>query len=258
MINGVNFIDGLDGLAGGVVTIAFLGLGAAFSLAGSPAGLLVAVTLVGAILGFLRYNSAPASIFMGDVGSHFLGYALAVYALLGTAHAHPVMALVVAAAAMGLPVLDGVMTTIRRPQYDKPLLNSDGDHLHHRLMLRFSRTTVVRILYAVSAVFAVGAALMALSPLPAALGVFGAGVLGVFGFLYWLGYLPGRFASGPADRRAQPIPSELVGAPTSGDGASHPVAPPVLHASRPAAGGGGGQADLGTPPALTPATAPER
>lgn len=256
VINGVNFIDGLDGLAGGVVTIAFVGLGAAFLLGGSPVGLLAAVTLIGAILGFLRYNRAPASIFMGDVGSHFLGYALAVFALQGSAHAHPVMALVVAASAMGLPVLDGIMTTIRRPQYDKPLLNSDGDHFHHRLMLRFSRTNVVRILYAVSAAFALGATAMALSPLPVALAIFGLGLLGVYGFLYWLGYVPGRFAAGPADRRTRPLPVELMDVPTSGDGSSHPVTPPVLQSTRPSTNGN--HSESGAASAFTPAAAPKR
>ena len=257
VINGVNFIDGLDGLAGGVVTLSFLGLGAVFLLGGSPGTLLWPVAIVGGVLGFLRYNRAPASIFMGDVGSHFLGYALALFALQGTAHAHPVMALVVAASAMGLPVLDGIMTTIRRPQYDKPLLHSDGDHFHHRLMLRYARTTVVWILYAISAAFALGASVMAVTPMPQALAIFGLGVLGVFGFLYWLGYLPGRNASGPADRRARPLPLELVDAPTSGDGASLPVAPPVFP-SRPAVNGDGGHAEGGAPPTLTPSASSKR
>lgn len=257
-INGVNFIDGLDGLAGGVLTIAFVGLGAAFLLGGSPAGLLLAVTTVGAIVGFLRYNAAPASIFMGDVGSHFLGYTLAVFALQGSAHADPVLALVIAASAMGLPVLDGIVTTIRRPQYDKPLLHSDGDHVHHRLLLRYPKSTVVRILYALSAFFALGAAAMAASPKPIALALFGVGMLGVFGFLYWLGYLPGRFAAGPADRRLRPLPAELVDARSSGDGASLPVGSPVLQASRPPVNGAGVHAEAGPTQALSPAASPER
>lgn len=257
-INGVNFIDGLDGLAGGVLTIAFVGLGAAFLLGGAPAGLLVAVTTVGAILGFLRYNAAPASIFMGDVGSHFLGYTLAVFALQGTAHPDPVLALVVAASAMGLPVLDGIVTTIRRPQYDKPLLHSDGDHFHHRLLLRYPKATVVRILWALSGAFAVGAAAMAASPAPVALALFALGMLSVLGFLYWLGYLPGRFAAGPADRRAHPLPEALLDAPSSGDGSSMPVGSPVIQSSRPPVNGVGAHAEAGPTQALSPATAQER
>lgn len=254
VINGVNFIDGLDGLAAGVVTAALVGLGGAYLIGGDLGGLIVAVAAVGAVLGFLRYNAAPASIFMGDVGSHFLGYVLAVYALQGTAHADPVVALIVAAVAMGLPVLDTLVTLFRRPQYDKPLLHSDGDHFHHRLLLHYPKATVVRILWMASAVFAVGAMAMAAAPAGVALGIFAVGVLGVFGFLHRLGYLPGRYATGPADRRRRSVPMD-VEVNVGGDGALHSAEANVVRPSRPAAGAPG---DPDPSQALTPAVAPER
>ncbi len=198
-INGVNFIDGVDGLAGGVVAIALVGLGVVHAIGGDISGIVLVAVALGAVLGFLRYNVRPASIFMGDVGSHFLGYVLAVYALQGSAHASPIVALTIAAVALGLPILDALVTLIRRPQYDKPLLHSDGDHFHHRLMVRYPTAKVVRILYLVSAFFAASAILMALTSAQGALIVFIAGVVAVGGFLYWLGYLPGPNAKGPAD-----------------------------------------------------------
>ncbi|MDX1440110.1 MAG: MraY family glycosyltransferase [Rubricoccaceae bacterium] len=199
IINGVNFVDGMDGLAGGVVAVAFLALGTVFVLNGDVAGVLFAPVMIGILLGFLRYNKAPASIFMGDVGSHFLGYMLAVFALSGTGHADPVVALCVSAVAVGLPVLDTLLTLIRRPQYDKPLLHSDGDHFHHRLMERYEKPVVLRILYVASVCFAVGAVLMSVTPTTGALSLLAVGGVAGVGFLYWLGYLPGRYATGPAD-----------------------------------------------------------
>ena len=198
-VNGVNFIDGMDGLAGGVVTIALVGLGVVHAIGGDISGIVLVAIAIGAVLGFLRYNVRPASIFMGDVGSHFLGYVLAVFALGITAHGNPIVALTIAAIALGLPILDAVITLVRRPQYNKPLLHSDGDHFHHRLMVRFPNAKVVRILYLVSVFFAASAVLMALSSTQGAMIIFLLGVGAVVGFLYWLGYLPGRYANGPAD-----------------------------------------------------------
>ncbi len=226
-VNGVNFIDGMDGLAGGVVAIALVGLGIAHAIGGDISGIVLVAVAVGAVLGFLHYNVRPASIFMGDVGSHFLGYVLAVFALGITTHGNPIVALTIAAVALGLPILDAVVTLVRRPQYNKPLLHSDGDHFHHRLMVRFPNAKVVRILYLVSVFFATGAVLMTLSSIQGALIILLLGVGAVFGFLYWLGYLPGRYANGPADgygstRSLHSIVVDAARFP-GGDGAMQPV-----------------------------------
>lgn len=226
-INGVNFVDGMDGLAGGVVAIALLGLGAVHAIGGDLSGIVLVAVSIGAVLGFLRYNFRPASIFMGDIGSHFLGYLLAVYALHGTAHVNPIVALSIAAVVLGLPILDTLITIIRRPQYDKPLLHSDGDHFHHRLMVRFANEKVVRILYLVSMFFSGSAILMALSSTAAASIIFLLGLGAVVGFLYWLGYLPGRYAMGPADGYGSTRSLHLFAVdaihPSGGDGAIQPA-----------------------------------
>lgn len=258
-INGVNFIDGMDGLAGGVIAIGLIGLGAVHIIGGDLSGIVLVAVTLGAVIGFLKYNVRPASIFMGDVGSHFLGYVLAVYALQGSAHASPIVAITIAAVALGLPILDALVTLIRRPQYDKPLLHSDGDHFHHRLMVRYPNAKVVRILYLVSAIFAASAVLMALTTAQGALVVFVFGVAAVGGFLYWMGYLPGPNAAGPAD----------------GHGSSRSLHGIVIDASQYPGGDGSVQpADLSLTPrseasstrrveagpnkSLAPATSPER
>ncbi len=227
VVNGVNFIDGMDGLAGGVVAIALIGLGTVHAIGGDVSGIFLVAVALGAVLGFLYYNVRPASIFMGDVGSHFLGFVLAVLALRGTAHENPTISLTIAAVVLGLPILDMLITIIRRPQYDKPLLHSDGDHFHHRLMVRFPDERVVGILYLASGFFAGGAVLMALSSAQAAVLIFCLGVVVVSVFLYWLGYLPGRFSTGPADGRgATRSLYRIVVDParlSRGDGAVQPV-----------------------------------
>lgn len=224
IINGINFMDGMDGLAGGIVAISIVALGGAFFINSSFGLVVVAAVVLGAIFGFLKYNLAPASIFMGDVGSHFLGYIVAVFALSGTAHANPILGLIVAAVAMGLPVLDTLITLFRRPQYDKPLLHSDGDHFHHRLMERFDKPKVIRILYAISVCFATGAVAMASLSVVPSMVLFGLGTLAVIYLLYWLGYLPGKYSDGPADavrvRFASSLDGDELG--TSGDGAVFP------------------------------------
>ena len=258
-INGVNFIDGMDGLAGGVVAIAFIGLGIVHAIGGDISGIVVVAVAIGAVLGFLRYNIRPASIFMGDVGSHFLGYVLAVYALHGTAHINPVVALTIAAVALGLPILDTLITLIRRPQYDKPLLHSDGDHVHHRLMVRFPNAKVVRVLHLVSLFFGACAVLMALSSTQGALIIFLFGVGSVVGFLYWLGYLPGRYAKGPADgygstRSLHGSVFDAVQAP-GGDGAIQPADMSLAKRSERSASG---RAEAGPHKVLTPTASPEQ
>ena len=258
-VNGVNFIDGMDGLAGGAVAIALVGLGVAHAIGGDISGIVLVAIAIGAVLGFLRYNVRPASIFMGDVGSHFLGYVLAVFALGITAHGNPIVALTIAAVALGLPILDAIITLVRRPQFDKPLLHSDGDHFHHRLMVRFPNAKVVLILYLASVFFAASAVFMALSSTLGALFIFLLGLAAVVGFLYWLGYLPGRYANGPADgygstRSLKGFVVDAAQLP-GGDGAIQPIDVAVAKKSEASASS---RVEAGSNKELAPAVAPER
>ncbi len=115
IINAVNLLDGLDGLASGVSMIAFGTLALIFGIHGGDAGLTaIALLMIGATAGFLVFNFNPASIFMGDSGSLFLGYMLAAFSLAGTTHTDPLLALLVPVVALGLPVLDTGLCMVRR------------------------------------------------------------------------------------------------------------------------------------------------
>src|SRR5690606_34492605 len=114
VINAINLMDGLDGLAAGLVLIAFACLALVFGVNGQNGLVMVALIMGGALVGFLLYNFNPASIFMGDSGSMFLGYMLATYALEGRGHADPAVALLIPAVALGLPLLDTTLSIVRR------------------------------------------------------------------------------------------------------------------------------------------------
>ncbi len=189
-MNAVNMLDGMDGLAAGGVAIAFGGLVGVHAIQGDPVALVLAVAVVGALIGFLRYNFNPASIFMGDSGSLFLGYLLAAYALRGTAHPNPVLALVIPVVAMGLPILDTLLSISRRLYLRRSLFQPDRDHIHHRLALRTTHRRTVLILYTLSAFFALGAMTMAASTALVAGLVFLMGVVAVMVFLLQLVHLP--------------------------------------------------------------------
>ena len=220
MMNAVNLIDGMDGLAAGVVAIAFAGLAGAHAVGGDLGALVLAAAVGGALLGFLRYNFNPASIFMGDSGSLFLGYVLAAYALRGTSHANPVLALAIPAVVMGIPVLDTGVSILRRKMTGKPLFYPDRDHIHHRLQAQMSTRAAAVTLYGFGAFLALGALAMAtMRPAGAAL-TFLAGSGVVYAFLCYVRYLPTpaaivRFLA-RRQRLRQLIADRADGAPRAG------------------------------------------
>ena len=127
MMNAINFVDGLDGLAGGVVTIAAIALIALSLRLGLPETATLALVLVAVILGFLPFNVYRSSIIMGDAGSHFLGFALAVIAIMGPAK------LATAILVLGVPILDIAWSIGRRLAGGRRFADRDAEHLHHRL-----------------------------------------------------------------------------------------------------------------------------
>jgi UDP-GlcNAc:undecaprenyl-phosphate GlcNAc-1-phosphate transferase len=146
MINSVNFVDGHDGLSGGIDFIAALTLGA-LSLTAQVDQVTVAVfcvILAGAVLGFLRWNIHPASVFAGTAGTMFLGYTLAVLAILGTAK------VAVALLVLGVPIIDTFWTVVRRISSGRSPFTPDRGHLHHRLLdLGLSHRQTVLAIYAI-------------------------------------------------------------------------------------------------------------
>lgn len=232
-MNAVNMIDGMDGLAAGAVAIAFGGLVGVHALQGDYVALVLVVAIVGALLGFLRYNFNPATIFMGDSGSLFLGYLLAAYSLRGTAHSNAVLALIIPVVAMGLPILDTLMSISRRLYLRRSLFHPDRDHIHHRLAMRTTHRRTVLILYALSIFFALGAITMAASPAPVAVLVLLMGVSAISVFLLQLVHLPWQPTAPPHAQKAPALDEEPVTV-TRGDG-SGVVLP---HATVPSGDGG--------------------
>jgi len=168
----INLIDGLDGLAAGVVAIASGALLLTSLEMGQivPAALLAAMVL-GTSLGFLPWNWSPASIIMGDTGALFLGYALAAVSVEGALKGPTAIALSVPVIALGLPVFDTGFAIFRRFRDRRPIGAADRDHLHHRLLaLGWSQRDTVLVIYIVSGWLAISAiALNHLGWLPGAL-----------------------------------------------------------------------------------------
>lgn len=149
--NAVNLIDGLDGLAAGVSSIASLCLMVLCIMTGSSTAVMLTAALAGACLGFLPRNFNPAEIFMGDSGSTFLGFVLAVTSILGVFKGYAILALIVSMLCLGLPVFDTIFAMLRRIAKHKPIMEADRGHLHHRLIDRgFSQKQAVLILYGIS------------------------------------------------------------------------------------------------------------
>lgn len=148
VINAVNLIDGLDGLAAGVAFFSSIVL---LILSIMSHKFLLAMGLAaigGACLGFLRYNFNPASIFMGDSGSYFLGYMLAGLSVMGSVKSQTAVAILIPVIALGLPLMDTLWAPIRRFIFGRGLFQPDKDHLHHRLLRHgLSERRAVVIMY---------------------------------------------------------------------------------------------------------------
>jgi UDP-GlcNAc:undecaprenyl-phosphate GlcNAc-1-phosphate transferase len=158
-VNAVNLIDGLDGLAAGVAFLACVVNVVVGLMSGAVLVTLVATSLGGALLGFLVYNFNPATIFMGDSGSMFVGYVLATTALLGAgAKATTAVSLLVPVLAMGVPIFDTLFAMVRRFLERRPLFSPDRGHIHHRLLdMGVTHRRAVLLLYGLSLVFCVAA-----------------------------------------------------------------------------------------------------
>ena len=156
LINCINLIDGLDGLAAGLASIYFLTIGIVIIWWTHSFGLDVMITyiMLGATLGFLCHNFNPAKIFMGDSGSMFLGYMIAVIALLGFKNV-TLTTLLVPICLLAIPIMDTLFAIIRRVINKKPIDEPDKEHLHHQLLnLKLSHRNTVLVIYFVDILFA--------------------------------------------------------------------------------------------------------
>ncbi|MFO0748132.1 MAG: MraY family glycosyltransferase [Myxococcota bacterium] len=160
VMNAVNLIDGLDGLASGIGLISVTTLFALSMMDDNVLGSLLCICLAGSLVGFLFFNFNPARIFMGDTGSLFLGFVLAAFSISTSSKGSTAVALTVPILALGLPIVDTLMAIGRRVRANRPIFSADQEHIHHRLLRAgFSHRGAVLALYGVAAALA-GAALL--------------------------------------------------------------------------------------------------
>ena len=157
IMNLINLIDGLDGLAGGVglllmALLVYLGIARGIMFSS-----ILALGMVGAILGFLFHNFPPAKCYMGDSGAYMIGYVIAALSMLNAEKGAILAALIAPALALALPIVDVAFAIVRRAIKGLPLFRADQGHIHHRLLKNgLSRRSTVLVLYGISLFALVG------------------------------------------------------------------------------------------------------
>lgn len=130
----INFSDGMDGLAGGLSAISAGTLFVVAVAKGQSTSAVMAISLIGVALAYLRYNKPPAKIFMGDAGATFLGFILAVIALDGAFKQATVLSLFIPILALGVPIFDNLFVVTKRFMQGKPIYQADASQVHYRLL----------------------------------------------------------------------------------------------------------------------------
>jgi UDP-GlcNAc:undecaprenyl-phosphate GlcNAc-1-phosphate transferase len=185
--NALNFIDGLNGLAGGIAVVGFATLSVAGLALGNREVILPSVAMTGALIGFLRYNYPKGRIFLGDSGSLSIGFLLSVLSMKASINSTGAVLVVIPLLAMFVPLTDGILAIVRRWLHHVPLSGADARHIHHRLLaLGISQSRTALILWALAAAMAGFGLLLALTaPFVASsiaiLGLVGAVVLLIYG-----------------------------------------------------------------------------
>ncbi|MFP3868984.1 MAG: adenylyl-sulfate kinase [Desulfobacteraceae bacterium] len=194
LINAMNMIDGLDGLSAGIGFIASITIISAgyISFKSSPSltlAIIILFSFSGAILGFLKYNFHPASIFLGDSGSYFMGYLLAALGVIGSLKTKASISLIIPIIALAVPLCDATWSPIRRFVFGRRIFQADKDHLHHRLLkYGFDHRQTVLVLYGLSFIFGISAFIVAATGYEKAFIVLLSSGLGLLYFLIKLGY----------------------------------------------------------------------
>ncbi len=152
--NAMNLLDGMDGLSAGVASIAFLGFIDLAMMQGNHVAALLSMLLIGSTLAFLLYNFPPASIFMGDTGSNFLGFSLAALMILLSSEPFNIRSFIAPVFVMGLPIIDTGFAILRRLRSRQPIFIGDRSHVYDKMVdAGFSRLQTVLICYAIAAAF---------------------------------------------------------------------------------------------------------
>ena len=146
--NAFNLIDGLDGLAAGSALFSTLVMFVVALLNGPSLVTVLTIALAGAILGFLRYNFNPATIFLGDSGSLFIGFILSALALYGAQKAPTIVAIAIPIVSFGLPILETTLSILRRLISGRPVFTADREHIHHKLLQHGMTAILVLVIVA--------------------------------------------------------------------------------------------------------------
>lgn len=163
MMNAINFIDGLDGLLSGLTVISGCFLTAIALGHGEAVAALVLCALVGGALGFLPYNFNPATIFLGDTGSLFIGYVFATVSIIITAKVAITVSLLIPLIVLALPVVDTAAAIFRRARAGKRITEADRGHIHHILVFRLGLNVRQAVLLIYAVCFILGVIALALS-----------------------------------------------------------------------------------------------
>lgn len=159
--NALNLIDGLDGLASGVSLIALFTFTVITYRTEQFAVAMLSIALAGAVLGFLKYNFHPASIFLGDSGAMFLGFMMSSFAVMGLLKSVTAVTFVAPVIILAVPIFDTAFAILRRVLSGKPVMTADKGHLHHRLLaFGLNHKQTVLVIYAISVLLSIGAILI--------------------------------------------------------------------------------------------------
>ncbi|MGB6307208.1 MAG: MraY family glycosyltransferase [Steroidobacteraceae bacterium] len=150
--NAINLADGLDGLAGGTTFLCLCAVALLSSVGDQGAGTSLSLAFAGAVLGFLRFNTYPASVFMGDAGSQLLGFAIGVFSVRATQGAASQVSAAIPVLLLALPILDTLSVMVQRISEGRSPFSADKNHIHHKLLaLGFDHHEAVMVIYAVQA-----------------------------------------------------------------------------------------------------------
>jgi UDP-GlcNAc:undecaprenyl-phosphate GlcNAc-1-phosphate transferase len=150
--NAINLADGLDGLAGGTTFLSLCALAMLAYSGGQVSSAALALTFAGAVLGFLRFNTFPASVFMGDAGSQLLGFAVGVLSLRATQSGTTAVSAATPILLLALPILDTLSVMVQRISEGRSPFSADKNHIHHKLLsFGFDHHEAVMVIYAIQA-----------------------------------------------------------------------------------------------------------
>ena len=200
--NAINLADGLDGLAGGTMLLSMAAIGLVAYLAGDSLLLIFCLAVMGSIIGFLRYNTYPAQVFMGDSGSQFLGFAVGVLVIILTQDSNPALSPSMTLLILGLPIIDTFIVMGQRVLDGNSLFKPDNNHIHHELLaVGLDHYEAVLIIYIAQAVLITSAFIFRFESDLFNMTLFAGyllGILGIFRFATYVGWAAHGQAGGEA------------------------------------------------------------